>query len=239
MARVHHGHTTKRDCGVHTRSPGTGKPASRRTGVRHMSESLYGGVQNRRVTIRDLQLAKPAGERWAMLTAYDYSTARVFDDAGIPVLLVGDSAANVVYGYDSTVPVDDRRTGATGPRRRARRHARPRRRRPALRQLPVLAGPGARVGRDRFMKDGGAQAVKLEGGAAGRPPGRGAASRRHPGHGPHRPDPAVGQRARRLPRPGPRRRGRPPPPAGRQGAAARRRVRRRARGRAERGRGRR
>ena len=40
-----------------------------------------------------------------MLTAYDYSTARVFDDAGIPVLLVGDSAANVVYGYDTTVPV--------------------------------------------------------------------------------------------------------------------------------------
>ena len=40
-----------------------------------------------------------------MLTAYDYSTARVFDDAEIPVLLVGDSAANVVYGYDTTVPV--------------------------------------------------------------------------------------------------------------------------------------
>ncbi len=70
-----------------------------------MSESLYGGVQNRRVTIRDLQQAKAAGERWPMLTAYDYSTARVFDEAGIPVLLVGDSAANVVYGYDTTVPV--------------------------------------------------------------------------------------------------------------------------------------
>src|SRR6201999_538723 len=70
-----------------------------------MSESLYGGVQNRRVTVRDLQLAKEAGERWAMLTAYDYSTAKVFDDAGIPVLLVGDSAANVIYGYDTTVPV--------------------------------------------------------------------------------------------------------------------------------------
>src|ERR1700710_940991 len=67
--------------------------------------SLYGGVQNRRVTIRDLQAAKDRGERWAMLTAYDYSTARVFDAAGIPVLLVGDSAANVVYGYDTTVPV--------------------------------------------------------------------------------------------------------------------------------------
>src|ERR687890_310688 len=67
--------------------------------------SLYGGVTNRRITIRDLQTAKDRGERWPMLTAYDYSTARVFDEAGIPVLLVGDSAANVVYGYDTTVPV--------------------------------------------------------------------------------------------------------------------------------------
>ena len=67
--------------------------------------SLYGGVSTRRITIRDLQAAKERGERWPMLTAYDYSTARVFDEAGIPVLLVGDSAANVVYGYDTTVPV--------------------------------------------------------------------------------------------------------------------------------------
>src|SRR3954447_4444929 len=67
--------------------------------------TLYGGVQTRRVTIRDLQLAKDRAERWPMLTAYDYSTARVFDEAGIPVLLVGDSAANMVYGYDTTVPV--------------------------------------------------------------------------------------------------------------------------------------
>src|SRR3954465_783064 len=67
--------------------------------------SLYGGVTNRRITIRDLQTDKDRGARWPMLTAYDYSTARLFDAAGIPVLLVGDSAANVVYGYDTTVPV--------------------------------------------------------------------------------------------------------------------------------------
>src|ERR671931_2014151 len=67
--------------------------------------TLYGGVTNRRIKIRDLQAAKDRGERWPMLTAYDYSTARVFDEAGIPVLLVGDSAANVIYGYDTTVPV--------------------------------------------------------------------------------------------------------------------------------------
>src|ERR1700739_1792980 len=52
-----------------------------------------------------LQKMKAEGHTWAMLTAYDYSPARIFDQAGIPVLLVGDSAANVVYGYDTTVPV--------------------------------------------------------------------------------------------------------------------------------------
>src|SRR5271167_653362 len=55
--------------------------------------------------VHHLQKMKAEGHKWAMLTAYDYSTARVFDEAGIPVLLVGDSAANVIYGYDTTVPV--------------------------------------------------------------------------------------------------------------------------------------
>ena len=48
---------------------------------------------------------KSEGRKFAMLTAYDYSTAKVFEQAGIPILLVGDSAANTMYGYDSTVPV--------------------------------------------------------------------------------------------------------------------------------------
>lgn len=48
---------------------------------------------------------KAEGHKFAMLTAYDYSTAKVFEQAGIPILLVGDSAANTMYGYDSTVPV--------------------------------------------------------------------------------------------------------------------------------------
>ena len=105
--------------------------------------SLYGGVTTRRVTIRDLQAAKERGERWPMLTAYDYSTARVFDEAGIPVLLVGDSAANNVYGYDTTVPVtvDELlplvRAVVRGDAARARR------RRPALRQLPDRPRAGA------------------------------------------------------------------------------------------------
>ena len=69
------------------------------------AEPLYGGSASRRVTVRDLAAAKARGEKWPMLTAYDALTARVFDDAGIPVLLVGDSAAMVVYGHDTTIPV--------------------------------------------------------------------------------------------------------------------------------------
>ncbi|MDI3405986.1 3-methyl-2-oxobutanoate hydroxymethyltransferase [Streptomyces cavernicola] len=67
--------------------------------------SLYGGVTTRRVTVRDLAAAKERGEKWPMLTAYDAMTASVFDEAGIPVLLVGDSAGNCHLGYETTVPV--------------------------------------------------------------------------------------------------------------------------------------
>ena len=52
------------------------------------AEPLFGGSTGRRVTVRDLAAAKARGEKWPMLTAYDALTARVFDDAGIPVLLV-------------------------------------------------------------------------------------------------------------------------------------------------------
>jgi 3-methyl-2-oxobutanoate hydroxymethyltransferase len=125
--------------------------------------SLYGGVTNRRVTIRDLQAAKDRGERWPMLTAYDYSTARVFDDAGIPVLLVGDSAANVVYGYDTTVPVtvDELLPLVRGVVRGASRAL-------VVGDLPFgsyQASPQqALETAARFMKEGGCQAVKIEGG---------------------------------------------------------------------------
>jgi 3-methyl-2-oxobutanoate hydroxymethyltransferase len=68
-------------------------------------KSLYGGVTSRRVTTRDLQDAKERGEKWAMLTSYDMLTAQLFDEVGIPVLLVGDSAGNNVLGYETTVPV--------------------------------------------------------------------------------------------------------------------------------------
>ena len=67
--------------------------------------TLYGGIASRRVTTRDLLLAKERGERWAMLTSYDMLSAQVFEQAGIPVLLVGDSAGNNVLGYADTIPV--------------------------------------------------------------------------------------------------------------------------------------
>jgi 3-methyl-2-oxobutanoate hydroxymethyltransferase len=125
--------------------------------------SLYGGVTTRRITIRDLQSAKDRGERWPMLTAYDYSTARVFDEAGVPVLLVGDSAANVIYGYDTTVPVtvDELLPLVRGVVRGTSRAL-------VVGDLPFgsyQASPQqALETAARFLKEGGCQAVKIEGG---------------------------------------------------------------------------
>ena len=128
-----------------------------------MSETLYGTTSSRRVTIRDLQNAKQAGDRWPMLTSYDYSTAQVFDAAGVPVLLIGDSAANVVYGYDTTVPVtvDELLPLVRGVVRGAKRAL-------VVADLPFgsyqISPAQALETATRFMKEGGAQAVKLEGG---------------------------------------------------------------------------
>ncbi|WFR70802.1 3-methyl-2-oxobutanoate hydroxymethyltransferase [Prescottella defluvii] len=69
------------------------------------TSSTPSDAPKRKTRIHHLQAMKAEGTRWAELTAYDYSSARLFEEAGIPVLLVGDSAANVVYGYDTTVPV--------------------------------------------------------------------------------------------------------------------------------------
>jgi 3-methyl-2-oxobutanoate hydroxymethyltransferase len=60
---------------------------------------------SRKVTIGDLRAARRNGERVAMLTCYDYSTARLMQQAGVPALLVGDSAANVILGHPTTLPV--------------------------------------------------------------------------------------------------------------------------------------
>jgi 3-methyl-2-oxobutanoate hydroxymethyltransferase len=98
-----------------------------------------------------------------MLTAYDYSTAALLDAAGIPVLLIGDSAANVVYGYDTTVPVtvDELLPLVRGVVRGARRAL-------VVADLPFgsyQSSPAqALETAARFLKEAGAHAVKLEGG---------------------------------------------------------------------------
>jgi len=131
----------------------------------HAPEPLYGGSPTgRRVTVRDLAEAKARGEKWPMITAYDALTARVFDEAGIPVLLVGDSAAMVVYGHDSTIPVtvDELLPLVRGVVRGSQRAM-------VVADLPFgsyQASPAqALETAARFMKEAGAHAVKLEGGA--------------------------------------------------------------------------
>ena len=135
-----------------------------------MSEqTLYGAATSEQVKPRTkvrthhLQKWKAEGHKWAMLTAYDYSTARVFDDAEIPVLLVGDSAANVVYGYDTTVPVtiDELIPLVRGVVRGAP-HAL------VVADMPFgsyeSGAQHALATATRFLKETGAHAVKLEGG---------------------------------------------------------------------------
>ena len=58
-----------------------------------------------RISIADLAAKKKAGQKWAMLTCYEQITAEIFDEAGIPVLLVGDSAGNNFLGFENTIPV--------------------------------------------------------------------------------------------------------------------------------------
>lgn len=124
---------------------------------------LYGGDRKRRITIRDLRTAKEHGEHWPMLTSYDMYTAEVFDEAGIPVLLVGDSAGNNVYAHNDTVPVtvDEMVPLARAVVRSTRRAL-------VVCDLPFGSyqiGPEQALATAiRVMKETGAQAVKLEGG---------------------------------------------------------------------------
>ena len=135
-----------------------------------MSHGPYGSAvppaqPARRRTLRDLQSLTDAGERWSMMTAYDALTAGVLDEAGIPALLVGDSAAMVVYGYDSTVPVtvEELLPLVAAVVRGSSRAV-------VVADLPFgsyQASPAqALQTAARFMKEGRAQAVKLEGGSA-------------------------------------------------------------------------
>ncbi|MEW2429076.1 3-methyl-2-oxobutanoate hydroxymethyltransferase [Micromonospora sp. NPDC047644] len=125
--------------------------------------ALYGGPATRRVRTRDLMAAKERGERWPMLTSYDQYTASIFDQAGIPVLLVGDSAANNVFGYETTLPITaDELLPLVRAVVRATRQAL------VVGDLPFGSyeeGPAQALRTAvRFMKEGGCHAVKLEGG---------------------------------------------------------------------------
>lgn len=117
----------------------------------------------RKVRVHHLRELKERGEPWPMLTAYDMYTAALFDEAGIPVLLVGDSAANNVFGYDTSLPVTVDELlplvrAVSGAVKKAL----------VVADLPFgsyqLSPEQALATSVRFMKEGRAHAVKLEGG---------------------------------------------------------------------------
>ena len=114
------------------------------------------------VSVHDLQAWKAEGKRFAMLTAYDHPTARILDEAGIPVLLVGDSLAQTILGYETTLPItmEEMLHHVRAVTRGARNAL-------VVADMPFLSyqvsvEEGVRNA-GRFLKEGGAHAVKLEG----------------------------------------------------------------------------
>ena len=128
--------------------------------------SADSGVQavTKKVTFQSLQEKKQARQPITALTAYDYATARIVDEAGVDLILVGDSLAMVVMGYDSTLPVtmDEMLHHARAVRRAVRRAV-------VVVDMPygsyhVSVAEGV-ANATRFLKEAGAEAVKVEGGA--------------------------------------------------------------------------
>ncbi len=116
-----------------------------------------------RTTIRDLQRMKRRGEKIVMVTAYDYTSARIVEEAGAPIILVGDSLGQVVLGYDSTVPVT-----MADMLHHIKAAVRGTRRAHIVGDLPFMSYQAsvkdAIRNAGRLLKEGGAQSVKLEGG---------------------------------------------------------------------------
>ncbi len=116
-----------------------------------------------RVTIGDIKEMKQKGERFSMLTAYDYSVAKLIDEAGVPLVLVGDSLGMVILGYESTIPVtmEDMLHHTKAVVRGTRRAL-------VVADLPFMtyhtSVAEALRNSARCIQEGGAQAVKLEGG---------------------------------------------------------------------------
>jgi len=116
-----------------------------------------------RVTINQVKEMKPKGEKITMLTAYDYTTAKIIDEVGIPLILVGDSLGMVVLGYESTIPVTmEEMLHHTRAVVRGTKQAM------VIGDMPFMtyhiSVAEALKNAARFIQDGGAQAVKLEGG---------------------------------------------------------------------------
>ncbi|MGH2751777.1 MAG: 3-methyl-2-oxobutanoate hydroxymethyltransferase [Actinomycetota bacterium] len=119
--------------------------------------------RNARVTVRSVQGFKDRGERFPMLTCYDALSARILEEAGIPLLLVGDSLGMVMLGYDSTVPVTmEEMLHHTRAVSRGAATAM------VIGDMPFMSFQGdpdeAVANAGRFLKEAGAHAVKLEGG---------------------------------------------------------------------------
>jgi 3-methyl-2-oxobutanoate hydroxymethyltransferase len=123
--------------------------------------SIHGDIK--RITTHTLQSMKQQGEKISMLTAYDFSMARIFDDAGIDVLLVGDSASNVMAGHETTLPItlDQMIYHAQSVVRACKRCL-------IIVDLPFGTYQGnskeALNSAIRVMKEAGAHGIKLEGG---------------------------------------------------------------------------
>ena len=122
-----------------------------------------GSAPTRPITVPDIKARKRDARRLVMLSAYDYPTARLLDEAGIDIILVGDSLANTVLGYDSTLPVtmDEMLHHARAVVRGTRRAL-------VVGDMPYLSyqtGAGDAIrNAGRFLKEAGAAAVKIEGG---------------------------------------------------------------------------
>jgi len=116
-----------------------------------------------RVTINQIKEMKQKGEKIAMLTAYDYTTAKIIDEAGIPLILVGDSLGMVVLGYETTIPVTmEEMLHHTKAVIRGTKQAM------VIGDMPFMtyhiSVAEALHNAARFIQEAGAQAVKLEGG---------------------------------------------------------------------------
>jgi len=116
-----------------------------------------------RISINEIKNMKLKGEKITMLTAYDYSTARIIDEVGIPLILVGDSLGMVVLGYESTIPVTmEEMLHHTKAVVRGTRKAM------VIGDMPFMtyhiSVSDALRNAARFIQEGGAQAIKLEGG---------------------------------------------------------------------------